>query len=181
MGPAVLEALLADDRVAAGRLLDCVIPAEMSTRRMPLAIRLAQIRQDLASQPWLLRAIVIRESGVMVGHINFHSPPQPGCQTGTAPEGVELGYTIHEPHRRRGYATEAALAMMQWAYSQHGQRFFLLSISPQNLASTAMAETLGFVQCGSHIDDVDGLEIEFVRKLEAWPEDWRAKMSKASE
>ena len=177
MGPAVLESLLADDRVAAGRLLDCVIPAEMSTRRMPLAIRLAQIRQDPASQPWLLRAIVVRESGVMVGHINFHSPPQPRYLANIAPEGVELGYTIHEPYRRRGYATEAALAMMHWAYCQHGQRCFLLSISPQNLASAAMAESLGFVQCGSHIDDVDGLEIEFIRKLEAWPEDWRAKIA----
>jgi hypothetical protein len=78
------------------------------------------------------------------------------------------------------YATKASLALMHWAYSYHGQSCFLLSISPQNLASTAMAGSLGFAACGSHVDDEDGLEIDYVRRFERWPPEWLAKMTDKS-
>jgi RimJ/RimL family protein N-acetyltransferase len=178
MGPPALEALLSGDRVAAARLLECHIPEEAPLDRMPLAMRLAQLRVDASVQPWLLRAMVERASGTMVGHIGFHSPPRPDYLAHIAPDAVELGYTTHAPFRRRGFATEAVLALMHWAYSQHSQRCFFLSISPQNLVSTHMAQSLGFAPCGSHIDDEDGLEIEFVRRIEAWPEEWRARMAR---
>lgn len=168
----VLEALLAGDRVGAGRLLECEIAGDVPLESMPLAMRLEQIRRDASEEPWLLRGIVERESGTLVGHIGFHTPPRPAYLAMIAPDAVELGYSVHEPFRRRGYATEAALAMMHWAYAVHGQRCFFLSISPHNLASTNMAQVLGFAMCGSHRDDEDGLEIEYVRRFEAWPDEW---------
>jgi RimJ/RimL family protein N-acetyltransferase len=118
--------------------------------------------------------MVDRVSGTMVGHIGFHSPPCPEYLAKIAPDAVELGYTVYPRYRRQGYATEAALALMHWAYARHNQRCFFLSISPQNLASMAMAQALGFAACGSHIDDEDGLEIEYVRRIEAWPAEWAA-------
>lgn len=175
IGVAVLEALLAGDTITAMRLLECDIPCDLPLNKMPLAVRLDQLRRDASVQPWLLRAMVDRDSGMMVGHIGFHSPPCPQYLAQIAPDAVELGYTVHAPYRRRGYATEAVLTLMHWAYALHGQRCFLLSISPQNLASTAMAESLGFIRCGSHIDDDDGLEIEYVRRIETWPPEWSAK------
>jgi [ribosomal protein S5]-alanine N-acetyltransferase len=173
-----LEMLLADDRCAVQQLLNCDIPVDYPLNRMPLALRLKQIRTDATVQPWLLRAMIDRESRAMIGHIGFHSPPPLDYLSEIAPDGVELGYTVHPTFRRRGYATEAALALMNWARLQHNQRCFVLSISPQNLPSIAMAKSLGFTQCGSHIDDEDGLEIEFVRRVETWPDEWRAKMVK---
>jgi RimJ/RimL family protein N-acetyltransferase len=59
---------------------------------------------------------------------------------GLALDGVELGYTVYQPWRRRKYATEAIIALMHWAYAQYNQRCFVLAISPQNFPSTAMAE-----------------------------------------
>jgi hypothetical protein len=38
-----------------------------------------------------------------------------------------------------------------------------------------MAQSLGFATCGSHIDDEDGLEIEYLRRFERWPPEWLAK------
>lgn len=39
-----------------------------------LALRLEQLDRDPALQPWLLRAMALR-SGVMIGHIGFHTSP----------------------------------------------------------------------------------------------------------
>lgn len=175
MGAPVLEAMLAGDRSGAARLLGCDIPDDLPLESFPLARRLDQLRRDASVQPWLLRAMVDRASGTLVGHIGFHTPPRPEYLSAIAPDAVELGYTVHAPFRRQGYATDAILALMHWAYSLHGQRCFFLSISPQNLPSTKMAQSLGFATCGSHIDEEDGLEIEYVRRFEQWPAEWLTK------
>jgi ribosomal-protein-alanine N-acetyltransferase len=175
MGPAVLEALLAEDRSGAARLLSCRIPPDFSLAELPLQMWLGQMRDDPSIEPWLVRAMIDRAANIMIGHIGFHSPPRPTYLAQWAADGVEMGYTVHSPNRRQGYAREAALALMQWAYTDHSQRCFVLSVSPQNPPSTAMAESLGFTPCGSHIDDEDGLEIIFVRRFEQWPADWQVE------
>jgi [ribosomal protein S5]-alanine N-acetyltransferase len=175
MGMPVLEAMLADDRIAAARLLGCHIPPDLSLKRIPAGRRLVQLREDSTVQPWLLRAMINRMSGAMVGHIGFHSSPRPQYLADIAPDGVELGYTVCPSFRRQKYATEAAIALMHWAYAQYDQRCFVLSISPQNVASTAMAEAMGFTRCGSQMDEEDGLEIIFVRRFDKWPSDWHVR------
>ena len=47
---------------------------------------------------------------------------------------AEFGYTIFEPHRRRGYAEETVRALMDWA-RQRGAQHFIFSIAPDNAAS----------------------------------------------
>lgn len=165
MGTLVLQALLQNERIAAGRLLGCRIPPDLPLTDLPLARRLKQLRAEPTVEPWLLRAIIERASGTMVGRIGFHSFPRPDDLADVAPDGVELGYGVHSPFRRKGYAREAAIALMRWAYARHDQRCFVLSISPQNLASTALAESLGFTRHGSHVDEDDGLEWFFVRRF----------------
>ena len=172
-----MDKLLAGDRDSAARLLNCRIGPDVDLERMPLAMRLNQLRADPGIEPWLLRAMVERASGEMIGNIGFHTPPRPDYLSNIAPDAVELGYTVYPPFRRQGYATEAALALMHWAYVAHGQRCFFLSISPQNVASTAMAKSLGFETCGSHIDEEDGLEIEFLRRFDTWPAEWSARIA----
>jgi ribosomal-protein-alanine N-acetyltransferase len=172
MGTPVLEALLADDRITAERLLGCRIPADYPLERMPVALRLKQLRADPSEEPWLLRAMVDRDSETMIGHIGFHAPPHGEYLAEIAPDGVEIGYTVHLPFRRQGYAKEAVLALMHWAFSRHEQRCFVLFVSPQNFPSTAMAESLGFAKCGSNVDDIDGVETIFVRRFEKWPVEW---------
>jgi L-amino acid N-acyltransferase YncA len=47
---------------------------------------------------------------------------------------------------------------MKWAYEVEGVREFVVTISPENVASRGLAEGFGFEQVGSHIDEEDGLE-----------------------
>jgi ribosomal-protein-alanine N-acetyltransferase len=172
MGPTLLEALLAGDRARAAQIGGFHIPDDLVLSERTLQMRLRQIQANPDVQPWLLRAIVIRESRTMCGRIGFHTAPGPEYLLDLAADGVELGYTIGEPFRRRGYAKEAALTLMRWAFEAHDQRSFILSIAPNNVASLAMAHSLGFREVGSHIDEEDGLELIFERRLDRWPEEW---------
>ena len=172
MGPTLLEALLAGDRARAAQIGGFHIPDDLTLSRRTLEMRLRQIRANPDVQPWLLRAIVIRESGMMCGRIGFHTKPGPEYLRDLAADGVEIGYSIGEPFRRRGYAKEAALTLMRWAFEVHQQRSFILSIAPDNVASLAMAHSMGFREVSSHIDEEDGLELIFERCLDRWPEEW---------
>ena len=172
MGPALLEALLAGDRAGAAQIGGFHIPDDLVLSKRTLQRRLRQIRANPGVQPWLLRAIVIRASGTMCGRIGFHSEPGPEDLHDVAPDGVELGYAIGERFRRQGYAKEAALTLMRWAFETHHQRSFVLSIAPDNVASLAMARALGFREAGSHMDQEDGLELYFARRLDCWPDEW---------
>ena len=46
---------------------------------------------------------------------------------------------------------------MAWANTRHAVNDFVVTIAPGNLISRHLAESLGFVCVGEHIDDVDGL------------------------
>ena len=177
MGPALLEALLADDLARAARIGGFQIPGDLILSKRTLEMRLRQIQANPDVQPWLLRAIVIRESRTMCGRIGFHSKPGPEYLHDLAADGVELGYSIGEPFRRRGFAKEAALTLMRWAFEVHHQRSFILSIAPDNVASLAMALSMGFREVGSHIDEEDGLELIFERRLDRWPQEWARAMA----
>lgn len=120
-----------------------------------VAIRREQVRLDPASEPWLLRAVVLRETGEAVGHVGFHGPPD---ERGM----VEIGYTVLAAFRRRGYAREAAQAM--WAAAgAAGARVLRASISPGNEPSLALVRAAGFRQVGEQEDEDDGLELVWER------------------
>ena len=102
----------------------------------------------------------------MAGHIRFHSRPNPEYLQPYARDAVEFGYVVFEPHRRRGYATEAADAVMRWAEARHGVRRFVATVSPDNLPSLAMVKKLGFRKIGEHVDDIDGVEEVFLRDVD---------------
>ena len=123
-----------------------------------LSLRLAQLESKPVLQPWLLRAMVLREANNTIGHIGFHTAPGASYLEPYSPGGVEFGFTVYSPFHRQGYAREASLALMHWARSTHGVQKFVLTISPDNIPSQALAAQLGFIRIGSHVDEIDGLE-----------------------
>jgi RimJ/RimL family protein N-acetyltransferase len=86
----------------------------------------------------------------MVGYINFHGPP--GVNDIEAPGAAELGWSVFAAERRRGYATEAALRLMDWARAEHGVRRFISSTTPENAPSLRVHEKLGFRRTGQVVD-----------------------------
>jgi RimJ/RimL family protein N-acetyltransferase len=154
--PAVLEGMLEGDGTAAAVLMGVDPPTEwMEGERYVFAMRRDQIRRDPSEQPWLLRGIVSRESPpVAIGQIGFHEAPgEDGI--------VEIGYMVHPEYRRRGYAEEATRAMIGWASEQPGVRGIRASVSPDNEPSLQLVKKLGFMQTGSQMDEIDGLELVF--------------------
>ena len=112
-----------------------------------------------------MRAVILREPvRTMIGHAGFHG--QPGVNGKQDPEAVELGYTIFEPHRGHGYATEAAQALMDWAREEKGISRFFASVAPDERPSLAIVRKLGFVQTGEQWDEEDGLELVFELSVE---------------
>jgi RimJ/RimL family protein N-acetyltransferase len=55
----------------------------------------------------------------------------------------EIGYLIHRPFWRRGYASEAALAVRGHAFGVRGEPRVVSLIRPENVASQGVARKLG--------------------------------------
>ena len=56
---------------------------------------------------------------------------------------VELGWALTRRHWGHGYATEAALAVRDWAYAERGIERLVSLIAPDNVRSARVAEKLG--------------------------------------
>lgn len=160
--PAVLlDALVAGDRAAVAKLAPYAIPVEFPRARHEridgkgdlvafLRLRREQLTRDPARYPWSLRAIVLRSERRMVGFVNFHGAP--GVNDVGAPDAVELGWSVFPADRGKGYATETALALMDWAAEVHGILRFISATTPDNAASLRVHEKLGFVRTGEVVD-----------------------------
>jgi ribosomal-protein-alanine N-acetyltransferase len=159
LGPAALAALLEGRRLEAERRASVGFPAGWPDReaRSLLRLRLEQMLSEPEAQRWLVRALVRRCDDRMIGHAGFHGPPGTG---GLGAGKAELGYTVFPSFRGRGYATEAAAALMEWAEGE-GIRRFVASVAPGNEPSVAIVRKLGFVQTGEQWDEEDGLELVF--------------------
>jgi RimJ/RimL family protein N-acetyltransferase len=156
-----LEALqqsLAEDIRALEGSLGVAVPHDWLEAKSLVELRYAQIIQDPEYQPWGIRAITLREKREMIGYIGFHTKPGASYLQSLAPNGVEFGYTIFPAYRRNGYAREAAVALMKWAHEQQSVCEFVLSISPNNIPSVKLAQGMGFIKIGSHMDEEDGIE-----------------------
>jgi len=94
----------------------------------------------------------------MIGHIGFHSRPDPEYLRQYGIEGIELGYSVLSKYQRQGFATEAIRGLLNWATQKRVIRGFVVSIAPTNVASMTLARKLGFMKVGEHQDEVDGLE-----------------------
>lgn len=164
MTPAFIRASLEGDLPTAEGHIGLTLPETWPHIRAILALRLHQLESDPTLQPWLLRAMGLRSTGEMVGHIGFHTAPGADYLTRWSPGAVEFGYTVFPTHRRKGYAREASTALMQWARDRHGVTSFVVTMSADNEASHVLAARLGFVRVGSHRDEVDGPEDVLVLK-----------------
>lgn len=162
MSPAFIEALLAGRFEDAQRIIGATTwPADWPDEDTShwLAVRVKLMTDDPDEAPWLTRAMLRRSDGAFIGNIGFHGKPNASHQ-------AELGYTVGDPYRRQGYASEAALALIDWARREHAIRHFIVSVSPRNGPSLGMAAKLDFQRIGTQIDEFDGEEYVFERVFE---------------
>lgn len=158
LAPATIRAILRGDTVRTAKLLDTTAPALWLGSPTLLEMRLRQMTSNPTLIPWLLRAMIHRQTRAIIGHIGFHTGPNPPYLRELGLNGIEYGYTVFEPHRRQGYAKEAAGALMRWARDTHGIGEFVLSIAPTNEPSLRLAKGFGFTYHSVYQDPDDGVE-----------------------
>jgi ribosomal-protein-alanine N-acetyltransferase len=160
-----VDATLAGDVAGAAALLGASIPDDLLAHPSSLAFAKVQLDADPHYQPWSMRAIILPADRMMVGHVRFHSRPDPDDLHMFARDAVEFGYRIFPQYRRRGYAVEASGAAMEWARAAFGVRRFIASVSPDNTASLAVIARFGFARTGQQVDETDGVEDVYLRQI----------------
>ncbi|GAB2614619.1 GNAT family protein [Streptomyces capparidis] len=89
---------------------------------------------------WGQRQIAERATGLVVGAIGLFWPPSDGA--------VEFGYGIVPSRRGRGYATEAARALVRLALTAPGVREVRAAAETANPASVRVLEKAGLRRTG---------------------------------
>jgi len=163
--PQAVHAALSGDVKTLERDIAATVPADLLEEPDVLRHAQARLAEDARYLPWSARAIVLKQSREMIGHVRFHSRPDPEYLRPYARHAVEFGYAVFDAHRRRGYAEEALTGLMQWARRVHGVGRFVASVSPVNEPSTKLVAKLGFEKVGEYADPIDG--IEYVYLLDA--------------
>ena len=165
LSPYFLNASIRGDLETASHSIGLDIPTEWLEAKWLMEMRLEKMRENPVLEAWLLRAVGLRETKSMIGFIGFHTLPGADYLNSYAPGSVEFGYTIFPNYRGKGYAGEAAKALMDWATREHGVTRFVVSISPVNGPSLRIAKKFGFRKVGSFTDPEDGVEDVFLREV----------------
>ena len=80
-------------------------------------------------------AVVLRSSGELIGHMPF--------RPWFAPRTFEIGWVLDRRHHGRGYATEAARALLRYGFEEMGLHRMIATCQPENVPSWRVMEKLG--------------------------------------
>jgi len=158
----LVEAVLRGDRDAAERIAEAKLPAAWPGSALierAFSASLDAIRKDPDGRLWGDRLMVITEGGVrvIVGSIVFHGRPRDG---GVA----EVGYGVEDESQRKGYATEAVQASVEWALAQRECRAVEAATFAWNLASIRVLEKVGMQCVGTRDHEVLGEMLIYERQ-----------------
>lgn len=112
---------------------------------------LARARAATAADPWIHGfAVVHRASGTVVGSCGYKGPP--------GGDGVvEIAYGIEPAYQGLGYATEAARALIAFAFGSGHVTLIRAHTLPAESASTRILGKCAFQRVGEVVDPEDGL------------------------
>jgi len=138
--PAGAAAALPDDRDAAARILGATLAPSW-----PQDDLLDVLPSQAAAEPDLERfgvwVMIERRTNAVAGDIGFIGPPGDDGS-------VEVGYSVIPDRRSRGYATEAARAILDWVLRQPGVRTVVARCDEGNVPSIRTLERVGFARVG---------------------------------
>ena len=111
---------------------------------------LEQLRTGRGADPWTYGfAVVHREDGCVMGSAGFKGPPD---ENGAA----EIAYAIVPAYEGRGFATEAAGALVTFALADERVRVLRAHTLPEPNASTRVLTKCGFERISEVVDPEDG-------------------------
>jgi RimJ/RimL family protein N-acetyltransferase len=142
--PAAAAAALPRDRATATRLVGATLPEAWPQPEL-LDVLPMQASADPGDERFGIWLMIERDTDTVVGDIGFIGPPD-GAR-------VEVGFSVIPDRRRRGYATEAARSLVDWALRESDVREVVARTEPDNEASARTLIAAGFDRTGER----DGL------------------------
>ena len=137
-----------NDRDKLSRLLKASIPNDWPVDPVIMEILIKRL-DDPSAFEWADYICIHKEDGKVVGDGGFKGPPDTdGC--------VEIGYGIIPEYRKRGLATEAALALVELAFSHQEVKILCAETVIDGIASIRVLQKLGMHQHGTNHNDEDG-------------------------
>jgi RimJ/RimL family protein N-acetyltransferase len=139
-------------------MIEAMTPAEKAHLSVDW---LAQFRASTSADPWIHGfSLVHRDSNIVVGKSGFKGPP-------TADGMVEIAYGVDLDYQGKGYATEAAQALVAFAFSSGRVRVVRAHTLSESNASTRVLTKCGFRYMGEVIDPEDGLVWRWEKRNES--------------
>ncbi len=112
---------------------------------------LARVKASTSADPWMHGfAVVHRASGTVIGSCGYKGPPGREAV-------VEIAYGVDPAYQGRGYATEAARALIAFAFGSGRVRLVRAHTRPEESASTRVLTKCRFKRVGEMVDPEDGL------------------------
>jgi ribosomal-protein-alanine N-acetyltransferase len=154
LSPAAIDALLAGDGTRLRALTGAAFP--LPVRPPPLTEELLpMVRDRLLGDPlqegWWTWIVIRNDTAEAVGSVGFGGGPD-------AEGAVMIGYATYPNVEGRGYATEAAGALVEWAMTHSEVTRVCASMPPGNAAAIRVARKLGMRLLGTvweeDLDDV---------------------------
>lgn len=100
-----------------------------------------RIQDEFAAKGWGLYAVELKSTGEFIGYVGLH---EIGFEADFAP-GVEIGWRLAAAHHNRGYATEAAKAVMTLARQSGIARLYSFT-AKINAPSERVMQKIGMVK-----------------------------------
>ena len=112
---------------------------------------LARVSASTSADPWLHGfAMVHLATGTVIGSCGYKSAPGPDAV-------VEIAYGVDQAFQGRGYATEAARALVAFAFGSGRVSLVRAHTRPAESASTRVLTKCRFERVGEVVDPEDGL------------------------
>jgi RimJ/RimL family protein N-acetyltransferase len=112
---------------------------------------LALLHKTTTVDPWVLGfSLVDRADDTVIGTCGFKGPPD-------ANGIVEIAYGVAPQYENKGYATEAAMALVQFAFDNRHVRIVRAHTIADGNASARVLTKCGFNRVGQVVDPEDGL------------------------
>ena len=112
---------------------------------------LARVRSLTSADPWTCSFSIIHSaSETVIGQCGYKGPPD-------TDGAVEIAYGVDADYQGRGYATEAARALVSYALNFDTVRVVRAHTLVEANASTRVLAKCGFERIGEVIDPEDGL------------------------
>lgn len=92
----------------------------------------------------IMLAVTLKETGTLLGMVGIGNKEEVDNE-------IEIAYFVSEEYSGKGYITEAAKVMLQWAFETLGMEYIIAIVETDNYASLRVVEKCGFEKLGTRM------------------------------